>query len=194
DRKKILDEPGKPPFLVHRARWVTQPWKNGRGVTHEVWRWIAPEREHPDDSVFDLRVSVAEIDGPQPFSLFPGIDRVLIPLEDNALALQIGGVMRPMTKHHVFRFEGEATAATEGEGRASDLNVMWPRAREARVELGTKESSGDSRALAVFALERTSLRDAHGNETTLEAHDLLVHTLHAGVGYSADLPAVWIRF
>ncbi|MEO8800499.1 MAG: HutD family protein [Polyangiaceae bacterium] len=194
DREKILDEPGTAPFLVPRVRWVTQPWKNGRGVTHEVWRWTDREREHPGASAFDLRVSVAEIDGPQPFSPFPGLDRVLVPLVDNALALEIGSVTRPMTKHHVFRFAGEVTATTKGEGRASDLNVMWPRGREVRVELATKETSVDTRALAVFALERTSLRDAHGIETTLEAHDLLVDALHASVGYSADLPVVWIRF
>ncbi len=194
DREKIPDEAGEAPFVVRRAMWVTQPWKNGRGVTHEVWRWIDPERTRDGASSFELRVSVAEIDGAQPFSLFPGIDRVLVPLEDNALALEVSGVTHLMTKHHVFRFAGELTAATKGEGRASDLNVMWPRARDVRVELATNESSVDSRALAVFALERTSLRDAHGDETTLEAHDLLVHAEHAGVGYSAGFPVVWIRF
>lgn len=190
DREKFPNELGTAPFLVRRASWVTQAWKNGRGVTHEIWRQVDVARE---PHAFELRVSVAEIEGAQPFSRFPGLERVLVPLEDNALTLDLDGEARPMTKHHVFRFAGEITAATSGEGRASDFNVMWRRSRDVRVELATKETSVDSRALAVFALEATVLR-ARGDETTLDAHDLLVHLERAGVDYEADVPVVWIRF
>jgi len=48
--------------------WRAQPWKNGAGITHEIWR--APE--HGD---YDVRVSVAEVTQTGGFSQFPGYRR-----------------------------------------------------------------------------------------------------------------------
>ncbi len=57
-------------MLITPAEWRSQPWKNGLGVTHEVWR---------DRDDYDVRVSVAEDVTPAPFSRFPGylLDPVL---------------------------------------------------------------------------------------------------------------------
>ncbi len=66
------------PILVTRSEWTTQRWKNGAGVTHEIMRW---SRSAPVDDSYDVRISVAEIDGAQPFSSFPGYYRTLVVLE-----------------------------------------------------------------------------------------------------------------
>ncbi len=53
---------------LERSAWRTQLWKNGGGITHEIWR--SPDRDDPD-----LRVSLAEVAASGPFSLFPGYRR-----------------------------------------------------------------------------------------------------------------------
>ena len=53
---------------LERAAWRTQPWKNGGGTTHEIWR-------APDADAYDVRVSLAEVTGSGPFSVFPGYRR-----------------------------------------------------------------------------------------------------------------------
>ncbi|MEJ7603535.1 MAG: HutD family protein [Kofleriaceae bacterium] len=46
--------------------WQAQPWRNGRGTTHEIWR---------DADDYALRVSCAEVAASGPFSQFPGFRR-----------------------------------------------------------------------------------------------------------------------
>ena len=54
--------------VIAEAGWRAQPWKNGGGVTHEIWRT-------PDRDDYDVRVSVAEVARSGPFSQFPGYRR-----------------------------------------------------------------------------------------------------------------------
>lgn len=193
--------------LVTRSEWSTQPWKNGGGVTHEIWRWTDPrwtgEREAGG---FDLRLSVAEVEGAQPFSSFPGYHRTLVPLEDNDLRLVIGDASTPMTRHTAIHFPGDLPAATRGTGRATDLNVISRVARaRAHVEISTSETHRHSpaiwpvtraRNLAVFALSETTLRGpARGARRALRPFNTLLHVEHDGhVAYTASAPVVWIRF
>jgi environmental stress-induced protein Ves len=54
---------------IPNSAWRAQPWKNGRGITHEIWRV-------PDgDGDYDLRVSLAEVTQSGLFSEFPGYRR-----------------------------------------------------------------------------------------------------------------------
>jgi len=184
--------------LVTRSQWTAQRWKNGAGLTHEIWRWresASPAGlEH-----FDLRLSVAELEGAQPFSLFPGYDRALIPLEDSALTLELHGIEAPIIRHRPFHFAGEVVACTRGLGRASDLNVMSWRARgAARVEVGPTHAPpepGPLRKLAIFALEPATVRDGEGDALELAAHDTLIQLDHRrAANYAASAPVVWIWF
>lgn len=54
--------------IVSPAEFRTQPWKNGRGVTHE----IVPL---PDSEAYEVRISLADDSVPRPFSRFPGYRR-----------------------------------------------------------------------------------------------------------------------
>ena len=168
---------------IARSEWTTQRWKNGAGITHEIFRWSAIASVEG----YDLRLSVAEVEGAQPFSSFPGYFRSLVVLEETTLRL--GG--QPMTKGRVFDFRGDLPMATTGEGRATDLNVISRLEGRARVEVASRESKPEPRALAVFALEPVVLRG--GVERALGAGDTWID-LAGDAAYVATAPVVWVRF
>lgn len=168
---------------VARSEWTTQRWKNGAGITHEIFRWSA----HALDEGYDVRLSVAEVEGAQPFSSFPGYFRSLVVLEETTLRL--GG--QPMTKGRVFDFPGDLPMATTGEGRATDLNVISRLERRARVEVASRETKPEPRALAVFALESVTLRGEV--ERALDAGETSMN-LAGDAAYVASAPVVWVRF
>lgn len=60
--------------------YVTQPWKNGGGVTHEI------AREESDGALL-WRLSIAEVASDGPFSSFPGLARILTVIEGAGLHL-----------------------------------------------------------------------------------------------------------
>ncbi len=170
---------------ITRGEWSTQRWKNGAGVTREILRW---SRVGPSSDAYDLRLSVAEVEGAQPFSSFPGYHRSLVVLEDTTLVL----AGKAMPKGRVFDFRGDVAMATSGEGRATDLNVISRLENAAQVELSARETHARSaRALAVFALEPVVVR-GDAKEIALDAYDTWVEL--AGGAYLASAPVVWVRF
>ncbi|MBK4738616.1 HutD/Ves family protein [Noviherbaspirillum pedocola] len=60
-----------------------EPWKNGGGTT----RTVCTETTKRSASLFDWRVSIADIVESGPFSVFPGIDRIAVVLENGPLRL-----------------------------------------------------------------------------------------------------------
>jgi environmental stress-induced protein Ves len=112
--------------LPAAARRAT-PWKNGGGVTYEI-------AAYPPDAgldAFDWRISTARVESDGPFSVFPGVDRVLLVLS-GTLVLQFGaGDAVVLTDASApFGFSGEAPC----DGRLSggpvvDLNIMVRRGR-----------------------------------------------------------------
>ena len=69
--------------LIPAASFTEVPWKNGRGITHDVL-------VEPADAGYDasrLRVSIAPITAEGPFSSLPGIERTITLLETNPLVL-----------------------------------------------------------------------------------------------------------
>lgn len=193
-------------MLIQRAAWKTQPWKNGRGITHEIWRYKTSEGTTTVDD-YDLRLSVAEIDGAQPFSLFAGYDRLLLPLADSPLQLEIGGQRTPIRKHTGIYFPGDIAVATVGEGHAIDLNVIQRQAdcgSRVHATLAVTEplraspalwAATVTRPLAVFALEPCTLvGSVAGAPVTysLKQFDTQI-VLATPADLSSDVPVVWIR-
>ncbi len=106
--------------IQRAASYHAEPWKNGGGVTREIVR-IA--RANSDGFIFRLSLATVSQDGP--FSLFPGIARVLIVTEGNGMRLQ-GAFSRDAKLFEAVRFSGEeAIVATLVEGPTKDFNVMW---------------------------------------------------------------------
>ncbi|MBS1118109.1 MAG: hypothetical protein H6Q90_337 [Deltaproteobacteria bacterium] len=55
--------------VIAPSQWLRQPWRNGGGTTAEVVRWPLEAED------YEVRVSVAEVAHPGPFSMFPGYRR-----------------------------------------------------------------------------------------------------------------------
>jgi len=103
------------------------PWKNGGGETREIV--CRPAGSGSEN--FAWRVSVARINSDGPFSLFPGVDRVITLLEGKGISLKspdgdIDHILdRPLIP---FAFPGEAAIRAEMLGGESlDFNVMTRR-------------------------------------------------------------------
>ena len=123
------------------------PWKNGGGVTRELLK--VP---HPSDPArFLARLSIATVASSGPFSVFPGVDRILTLLEGEGMALSFGNgpevvLDRPLRP---FPFPGEAEIQCRLlGGPVRDFNLMVDRAvAEASLEV-VRLAPGESRPLA----------------------------------------------
>ena len=74
--------------VLRAAEREAAPWKNGGGVTREV-------AAHPADSGLDgfhWRVSLADVAQGGPFSVFPGVDRVITVVRGAGMVLTVDGV------------------------------------------------------------------------------------------------------
>lgn len=130
--------------IIEPAAWRAQPWRNGGGATHEIVRW-------PDEP-FALRISVADITGPAPFSAFAGYRRWLYLLDGGPVTLVIDGAHATLAAPgDGVAFAGDAGVAAIAVARPSrDLNVMVRDSLAARVEL-VRGGRRDG-ACAVFAI------------------------------------------
>ncbi len=101
------------------------PWKNGGGVTRE----IAVFPPGAGLNTFDWRVSMASVSAGGPFSIFPGVDRVLAVLEGElTLRFEGGSTTRLSPATAPAAFPGDVPVEAETPpGPVSDLNVMTRR-------------------------------------------------------------------
>jgi hypothetical protein len=134
---------------IDPTAWRAQPWRNGAGVTHELVRW-------PEAEPFAVRISVADVTAPAPFSAFAGYRRWLYLLEGGpvTLALEDGEVVLAEAGDGLA-FAGTARVAATAVVRPSrDLNFMVSESLPARVELlrGAGRRELTSAAAAVFAI------------------------------------------
>jgi len=102
------------------------PWKNGGGSTREIV--CHPEGTGMDG--FDWRVSIATIAQSGPFSRFDGVDRTIMLLAGDGVALTSAqGLDHRLDQLHTpFAFPGDV--AVEGTllgGASTDLNLMTRR-------------------------------------------------------------------
>ena len=119
-----------------RSALVATPWKNGGGSTREILGWPPGA----DVGAFDWRVSIATIGANGPFSIFEGIDRVIMLLEGDGVRLQApaAGIDQRLDRaHEPFAFSGDvAIDCTLLGGPSIDFNVMSRRGRgQAEVRL-----------------------------------------------------------
>ncbi|WP_394831205.1 HutD family protein [Pendulispora rubella] len=113
-------------MLLSRARdRVSVPWKNGRGSTVDVA--IGPPGASLTD--FDWRVSLAGIRGDVPFSLFPGMDRILTVVEGPGMTLTAtSGEMLQAHADRPISFPGETAFVCQlHQGPVTAFNVMTRR-------------------------------------------------------------------
>lgn len=98
-------------------------WRNGAGTTRQI---IAVPSGSTD--AFLWRLSIASILEPGPFSAYPDVDRILLNCGPGALALEVNGVQRRLTRHEQLAFDGEDdVSAALPDGPTHDLNLMTNR-------------------------------------------------------------------
>jgi len=127
------------------AGFTAMPWRNGAGTTHEIAVDPGDDRAVP----FRWRLSMADLAGDGPFSVFPGVDRVLLLLAGEHVALRIDGAPPvPLVEGVPLAFPADVpTELTMASAQGRDLNLMWDRARVAAtmvvVEAGAEVPCGD---------------------------------------------------
>jgi environmental stress-induced protein Ves len=135
--------------VIEPDTWVAQPWRNGAGTTHELVRW-------PETGPFAIRISVADITAPAPFSAFAGYRRWLYLLDGGPVTLAIDGRDTVLgIPGESVAFAGEASVAATVVARPSrDLNFMAETTLSARCEVLRVASRHelDGSAVAVFAI------------------------------------------
>jgi environmental stress-induced protein Ves len=135
--------------ILEPAAWRAQPWRNGAGVTHELLRW-------PADDPYAIRISVAEITAPAPFSAFAGYRRWLYLLDGGPVTLATaGGDVVLAAPGDGLAFAGDEPVTAAAVARPSrDLNFMVREELRARAELlrGPARAELAGAAVAVFAI------------------------------------------
>lgn len=97
----------------------TMPWKNGGGITTELFRY-------PNEGEFLFRLSRAEVTQDGAFSSFPGIDRYLYLLNGQGCTLSFPDQEVPLlTDSSPLFFPGEVPVFCKlRQGAIQDFNVM----------------------------------------------------------------------
>jgi environmental stress-induced protein Ves len=157
------------------ADYRDMPWKNGGGTTCELFR--LPHPANPD--AFALRLSIATVASGGPFSSFLGIDRTLMLLEGEGMALRFEGEAAERvldTPLQPIDFPGEAAVDCRLlRGSLRDFNVMvarnWGRAHTQIVE---GEFSLVSAGGVTMRLVYVRAGHAQVGENTVQAHELLI--------------------
>jgi environmental stress-induced protein Ves len=124
-------------IFLPASRLVPQPWKNGAGITREVAAF--PPRSGMES--FDWRVSIANVANDGPFSIFPGVDRTIIILSGEGIALEVAGRssrLRPGEAPYSFPGDQPTGCALLG-GPVMDLNVMSRRGEIAHSVIGISQ-------------------------------------------------------
>jgi len=95
------------------------PWKNGGGVTREIAHEKGPKG-------FTWRLSLADVDVEGPFSIFPGMSRILTVIEGDGLELHRLGQVDTLPRFSPFRFSGETKIdSVLRQGKIRDFNVIY---------------------------------------------------------------------
>ncbi len=168
--------------VVRRAAFITMPWRNGGGITHEVLREPAAAAGMPP-LPFIWRVSIAEIGAAGPFSAFPDHTRIMVLLQGEGVALSFSdGRCRQLRRIGEWvEFDGAlATDCRLLGGPCTDLNLMVAKAHsvEARVcsplQLPVLSVAPGETALLASLTAPLTLVDAAGAATDLEPWELAV--------------------
>lgn len=125
--------------IIRRAQFKSMPWKNGGGITHEVA--LAKVKGQ-----LQWRLSLAEVAGDGPFSLFPGMARILTVIDGAGMDLRdaSGAAVHAVPPLHSISFSGDdVLTGTLRDGPCLDFNLIYDPRRFAgtvRVVTGQPEN------------------------------------------------------
>lgn len=134
------------------------------------------------------RLSIASIDKPGAFTVFPGMDRITVPVEGELLVLSVDGVEHGMEKFRPFRYSGDSAAeAALPTGPVTVLNTLADRNTTGAAVMVAELSKKNPQTLG----EGQFLVLLHGNATVTAADgsSAALEPLDAVAG-DAERPAV----
>ena len=180
---------------IHVDQVAALRWRNGGGVTRELWAW-------PSAADWQVRISVADIAQDGPFSAFPGVERWFAVLEGPGVELQFAHGTRVLGPDDApLRFDGAAAPGCRlRAGATRDLNLMALRSagqgEMARVQAGVPWHS-PAAWRAVFTMAPLQLQVDAAEPLDLPAWTLAVQPSAAGQAWAVPGPAVrawWLAF
>ncbi|NMO04856.1 HutD family protein [Gordonia sp. TBRC 11910] len=148
------------------------PWRNGQGLTTEIAVGGPPDR-------FDWRVSRADVAHSGDFSLFPGIDRIIVLTDGPDITLELPDRTHTLLVDKPFCFDGGLPIRCVVDGSARDLNVMTRRGAAA-ASLTVWTSSATDDALVLPAADHLVLVVLEGALSLAAADGTVVDTLEDG--------------
>lgn len=181
-------------LIVRMTNLAPQRWANGRGWTREIHR--EPAADSPEAALW--RLSLADIEEPGPFSLFPGMDRHLLSAAPVPLQLSVDGAPHDLGYTQIISFAGDSEVATTAvHGRAQALNLMTRRGVRSSLDVlrGDEQVSlSAASATALVVLDGTVSADGHRLQrfdTLLPGRDETLLGLQAAtvVRVRVELPA-----
>jgi uncharacterized protein len=117
------------PSIVSPERVPPQPWRNGGGVTRELFAW-------PSTLDWQVRVSVADIERDGPFSALPDVERWFAVVQGGGVALRFGGRREALgTDSGPLRFRGSEPPRCELLGGATRALNLMVRRRAGRASM-----------------------------------------------------------
>jgi uncharacterized protein len=135
--------------LLSRANYLSMLWKNGLGITQEIYL---------EKDLF--RLSMASILNSGPFSLFPGFERSLTLLEGESIYLSHDmGAEFNLKMLSPYQFAGEQATLSIVKKAGLDFNVFWKRdVVQVEVRLQTAEELSKIKthlgeSIFIFSLE-----------------------------------------
>ena len=152
-------------------KFITMPWKNGKGVT----RQIISSTDHED---YDWRFSCADVSKDGPFSKFPGKLRILTVIHGAGMILVSNETCIEAAALVPVSFSGELSLDGRlTDGPVKNLNLIYsPRCLQARARVikglyNLKLTPTDSRFFGVYCLA-DKIRDKQG--LTLKSGDFVI--------------------
>jgi environmental stress-induced protein Ves len=137
-------------MIIQTADCPPQPWKNGGGITRELFT-------HPSTDDWQIRISVADITKGGAFSSFQGVNRSFAVIEGEGVELKLGGAWQRIAKSsEPVMFDGaEAPECKLISGATKDLNVMCKHGHSAKL---TRAYAGDKASgIGFFSLQEMTL-------------------------------------
>ncbi len=113
--------------ILRREDYKVMPWKNGSGITTEIW--VSPNGSGLADTPFQWRVSIADVASDGPFSKFPGYDRHNMLLEGQGMRLDTeenGQIELALYRPAAFSGDWAVTGKLV-DGPVRDFNLMVAR-------------------------------------------------------------------
>lgn len=135
--------------IIRRSKFKTVPWKNGGGITHEVAKAKVKGQ-------LLWRISFAEVASEGPFSLFPGLARILTVIDGEGMDLRdaSGAIAHAVLPLKPVHFSGdEPLHGTLRAGQCLDFNLIYdPQRFNGSMQVVSRENSNDDLTGGILCL------------------------------------------